>query len=173
MSDQENAGQSAELPHKSGLNGTSLAGLDAIAGEESQAFADVQQAQDKAQQHEAQAQESEAAAGWLQAVESAKDLICAPFPEAEPVWTKTRMENLAAALARCDAQYGWGGLGSILSNPLVGLALVSFPLAAGTVKAVNSAKPAKPQQVPGAIVADNMGESISVAVGPDGAPITR
>ena len=164
MSDSEQVIQSVDEPAKSGLSGDVLASLDAIAGEEAQAFVEVQQDAEQAAQQEAAQQEQEAAAGWLQAVEAAKDLICAPFQEAEPVWTNTRMENLAGALARCDAVYGWGGIGGLFSNPLVGLAIASFPLAVGTAKAINKASPPKlPKVEPGAIVPDRMGAELAPA----------
>jgi hypothetical protein len=161
MSDENAVAQSGQESEKSGLSGAALDSLGAIAGEEAQAFDDIEQDAQQAAAKDAAREEDEAAAGWLQAVDAAADMITAPFPEAESVWTKTRKENLAMALARCDAIYGWGGVGGIFGHPLVGLAIASFPLAIGTVKAINAAKPPKRQKLaPGAIMPDAMASEL-------------
>lgn len=140
--------------------------LDGIAGEEGAQAEAIQQDQDDDAAKKARAAEQEQADGWRQAVGTAKDLICSPFPEAEPVWTDERMDNLAGALARCDAAYGWGGIGGLFAHPLIGLALASFPLAVGTAKAVGEARAKKiASGAPMTIVsADPMGQAVTPAV---------
>lgn len=140
--------------------------LDGISGEEGAQAEAIKQNQDDDAEKKARAAEQEQADGWRQAVGTAKDLICSPFPEAEPVWTGERMDNLASALARCDAAYGWGGVGGLFAHPLIGLALASFPLAVGTAKAVGAARAQRlANETPMAIVsADPMGQAVTPAV---------
>lgn len=140
--------------------------LDGIAGEEgAQADAIEQEIADDAAKQQAALEQAQAD-GWRHAVGSARDLICSPFPEAEPTWTNDRMDALASALARCDAAYGWGGVGGLFNHPLICLGLASFPLAVGTARAVNAARAAKKADQPQVVVADPMG----AAVAPDMAP---
>lgn len=114
--------------------------LDQIAAEEA-AETTAAQAAETATAEAAQADEREAMFdGWRQAVNAAKDLITSALPEATPVWTAERCDNFAAALARCDEHYQWGGAGKLLSNPLVGLAVAGLPLAIGTANAYKEVK---------------------------------
>jgi len=112
------------------------AGLSSIAAEE---VAEQGQAQAEAQageQAEAEQRAQDATEGWLQAVDVAGEIIGATWPSARPVWNPAAKERLAEALARCDEAYGWGGVGAIMSHPLLGLAFAGFPLVLGTAKAV-------------------------------------
>lgn len=110
--------------------------LDAIAGEELADSQDLQAQANAAQQ----AQQEENADGWRQAVRAAGDIVTSALPEASPVWTRERMDNLGDALARCDEHYGWGGAGALLSNPLLALAVAAFPLALGTAQVYKTVK---------------------------------
>lgn len=132
-----------EKPELPGFSDIDLAALDHAAGQESSIIGELESDAEMAANKKAAAEQKESAEGWLLAVAQVKDLIVSPFPEAAPVWTDDRMENLAGALARCDAAYGWGGIGGLFQHPLIGLAVVSFPLAVGTAKAINAAKAAK------------------------------
>lgn len=113
-------------------------GLSGIAAEEATEYGAAGDAQDKADEHEAQVEQETNVEGWTKAVTMAGDVICSMFPEAGPVWSKERMGNLGAALARCDEHYDWGGVGGLLGNPLIGLAFAGFPLVAGTGKAIKA-----------------------------------
>jgi hypothetical protein len=111
-------------------------GLSGIAAEE---IAETSQAE--ADQHadetaEADQRAADATEGWLQAVDVAGEIVSATWQSARPVWNPAAKERLAEALARCDEAYGWGGVGAIMSHPLLGLALAAFPLVLGTAKAV-------------------------------------
>jgi hypothetical protein len=113
-----------------------FSGLSSIAAEE---LAETSQAE--ADQHadaaaEADRRAEDATEGWLQAVDVAGEIIGATWQSARPVWNPAAKERLAEALARCDEAYGWGGVGSIMSHPLLGLAFAAFPLVLGTAKAV-------------------------------------
>jgi hypothetical protein len=113
-----------------------FAGLSGIAEEELQENrqAEMKQGADEAAQAEERAED--AVEGWLQAVDVAGEIVAATWPSARPVWNTSAKSRLAEALARCDEAYGWGGVGAIMSHPLLGLALAAFPLAVGTAKAV-------------------------------------
>lgn len=121
----EGAGQTLEFP-----------GLSSIAAEELSEAEAGEAAALKAAEKEAANVEGDLADEYLEAVNHAADLICAPFPSAEPVWSKERKVRLAAALARCDSAYGWGGIGGFMSHPLIGLAFAGVPLAVGTARAI-------------------------------------
>lgn len=106
--------------------------LDQIAAEELAENQELAAKLEGEQQADAEQAFEQCAAGWRQAVGTAGDLITSFLPEAKPVWTDERMDNLAAALARADEAYGWGGAGELFKNPTVGLAIAGFPLAWGT-----------------------------------------
>lgn len=137
--------------------------LEGIAGEEGLQVEAVQQEQDDDTAKKARAAEQEQAEGWRQAVGMVAGIICAPFPEAGPVWSNDRMDALAGALARCDAAYGWGGVGGLFAHPLIGLAVASFPLAVGTAKAIGEARAKKEgaQAPKGVASADAMGDALA------------
>lgn len=111
-------------------------GLSSIADEELAEHSQVEEAQSAEAEAEAEQRAEDAAEGWLQAVDVAGEIISATWQSARPVWNKPAKERLAEALARCDEAYGWGGVGTIMSHPLLGLALAAFPLIVGTAKAV-------------------------------------
>ena len=112
--------------------------VDGIAAEEVAESADAAAQATAAQQAQEAQQQQENAEGWRQAVRAAGDIVTSALPEAKPVWTRERMDNLGDALARCDEVYGWGGAGNLLTHPLIGLAVAAFPLAFGTVKVVQT-----------------------------------
>ncbi|MBT2180499.1 hypothetical protein KKP06_22035 [Ralstonia pickettii] len=114
--------------------------LDGIAAEEVAESAEQAAQATAAQAAEQQQQQQENADGWRQAVRAAGDIVTSALPEAKPVWTGERMDNLGDALARCDEQYGWGGAGALFSHPLIGLAVAAFPLALGTVKVLKDVR---------------------------------
>jgi hypothetical protein len=151
-----------------------FAGLSSIADEESAELGKAQ-ADQSAQAHaEADARAEDATEGWLQAVDVAGEIIGATWPSARPVWNPPAKERLAAALARCDEAYGWGGVGAIMSHPLLGLAFAGFPLVLGTAKAVaeERRKAAVDVEARDAIkptVADPMGAAAGVPQGDQGA----
>ncbi|WP_186289121.1 hypothetical protein [Burkholderia gladioli] len=89
---------------------------------------------------EAEAALAELVSGWETAVSHGADILTSAFPALLPVWTKPRCDGLAAALARCDEHYGWGGAGALLGHPLLGLAVASAPLAIGTVQVIKVEK---------------------------------
>jgi hypothetical protein len=128
--------------------------LDLIAAEELAENQELAAKVEGAQQAEAEQAFEESAAGWRQAVATAGDLITSVLPEAKPVWTDERMDNLGAALARADEAYGWGGAGELFKNPTIGLAIAALPLAWGTgaiLKAkMDAAKLAKLRHTQGA-----------------------
>lgn len=115
---------------------STLDALREIAAEE------LREHEDIAAKVEAQAQqtiESEAAAvaaGWREALGAAREMLIAVIPPLDSVWTNPRMDALAAALGRCDQEYGWGGAGQLLGHPLFGLAVAGAPLAYGTYTTV-------------------------------------
>ncbi|MFJ1251915.1 hypothetical protein [Cupriavidus sp. CuC1] len=119
--------------------------LDNIAAEETAELAEQQGAEQAAAQAVQQQEQQDNAEGWRQAVRAAGDIVCSALPEAKPVWTGERMDNLGDALSRCDEMYGWGGAGSLFSHPLLGLAVAAFPLALGTLNTVKAVK-AKAQE---------------------------
>jgi hypothetical protein len=86
------------------------------------------------QQAEADAEMGALVAGWQEAMNHAADVITSFSAELKPIWTKDRMDNVGAALARCDAHYGWGGAAKLISHPLVGLGVAAAPVVIGTVK---------------------------------------
>jgi hypothetical protein len=111
-------------------------GLSSIADEEAAELGQGQADQHAQERAQAEARAEDATEGWLQAVDVAGEIIGATWPTARPVWNPPAKERLAQALARCDEAYGWGGVGAIMSHPLLGLALAGFPLVLGTAKAV-------------------------------------
>lgn len=124
-----------------------FAGLSGIAQEEIAQHEAAGQAQEQAEQKEAAKEEETNAQGWTKAVKMAGGVVCAALPPAGPVWTNERMENLGEALARCDEEYGWGGVGGALGHPLIGLAFAAFPLIFGTAQALKAAAKAAPVDV--------------------------
>lgn len=132
-----------QIPELSEFSIEGLESLDRAADQEASMIGELESDAEMAAAKKAAAEEKASVDGWMMAVTQVKDIVVSPFPEAAPVWTDDRMENLAAALARCDAAYGWGGIGGLFRHPLIGLAIVSFPLAVGTAKAINEAKAAK------------------------------
>jgi hypothetical protein len=114
--------------------------LDAIAAEEAQEYADHQAKQEAKQQADAESGMAELVEGWQQAMRAARDIIVSGFPQATPVWTLERMDNIGAALAACDEKYGWGGAGRLLGSPLLALAVASFPVAIGTAQLIRVEK---------------------------------
>jgi hypothetical protein len=116
------------------LNGDPVAALGAIAAEEiaeNEAVAAQIEAQ---QQAEADAEMAALVEGWQEAMKHAADVITSISPDLKPIWSAERMNNVGAALARCDAHYGWGGAAKLISHPLVGLGVASAPVVIGTVK---------------------------------------
>lgn len=85
-------------------------------------------------QAEADAEMAALVEGWQEAMKHAADVITSLSPDLKPIWSADRMENVGAALARCDAHYGWGGAAKLISHPLVGLGVASAPVVIGTVK---------------------------------------
>lgn len=71
------------------------------------------------------------------------------WPFLQPIYTPTVQEDLARAWGPVMAHYGWSA-GGILSHPLAGAALITFPIAAQTYQAfsLDSAKNKKPGKVP-------------------------
>ena len=114
-----------EFPALSGIADEEIAEQDRARGEA-----------EAGAQAEAEQRAEDATAGWLQAVDVAGEIVSATWQSARPVWNPAAKERLAEALARCDEAYGWGGVGTIMSHPLLGLALAAFPLVLGTAKAV-------------------------------------
>lgn len=113
-----------------------FASLDAIAGEEA---ADVVQEQVSAEQLEQDREEGQILASadeWRPALDMAREMLISTVPELEPVWTPPRLDKLAIAIARCDIAYGWGGAGTFMRSPLLGLAVAGFPLAVGTHRVI-------------------------------------
>lgn len=113
-----------------------FANLDAIAGEEA---ADVVQEQVSAEQLEQERQEGEiltSAGEWRPALDLAREMLVATVPELDEVWTPPRLDKLALAIARCDIEYGWGGAGTFMRSPMLGLAVAGFPIAMGTYRVV-------------------------------------
>ena len=114
--------------------------LGAIAAEELQEHAEVREAAEANAQAQADAQQAELIDGWRQAMRAARDIVVSGFPQATPVWTLERMDNIGAALAACDEKYGWGGAGRLLGSPLLALAVASFPVAIGTAQLIRVEK---------------------------------
>ncbi|MCA3780133.1 MAG: hypothetical protein IOC39_24210 [Burkholderia sp.] len=108
--------------------------LDAIAQEELDADAALAAKVEQAEADAAEAEMDALVAGYREAMRAAQDIVVSAVPGLKPVWTDDRMDNIGAALARCDAKYGWGGAGKLLSSPLVALGIASFPVAVGTVQ---------------------------------------
>jgi hypothetical protein len=113
-----------------------FSGLSSIAAEEIAETSQAEAEQRTEAAEEAEQRAEDATAGWLQAVDVAGEIVSATWQSARPVWNPAAKERLAEALARCDEAYGWGGVGTIMSHPLLGLALAAFPLVLGTAKAV-------------------------------------
>lgn len=97
-------------------------------------------AQADAQAEEAAVEQEDNADGWRQAIAYAATVVAVMIPEAGPVWNTARCDALGDALAKCDEAYGWGGVGGLISHPLIALGFASFPLVVGTAKAINAAK---------------------------------
>ncbi|MCA8115682.1 hypothetical protein [Burkholderia cepacia] len=114
--------------------------LDAIAREELDADAALAAKVEQAEADAAEAEMDALVAGYREAMRAAQDIVVSAVPGLKPVWTDDRMDNIGAALARCDAKYGWGGAGKLLSSPLVALGIASFPVAVGTVQYAKAQK---------------------------------
>ena len=148
----------------SGFSAETLASLDRAAGMESDVIGEIESDADMAAAKKARAAEREQVDGWREAVGAARDIVCSTYPEADPVWSNDRMDALAGAMARCDAIYGWGGVGGLFANPMIGLAVAAYPLAVGTAKAIGKARTlAAPDAPPGAISTDPMGQALAPA----------
>jgi hypothetical protein len=111
-----------------------VSALDAIAAEEIAENEAVAAEIEANAQAEADAAMAELVAGWQEAMNHAADVATSIAQELKPIWTKERMNNVGAALARCDAHYGWGGAAKLISHPLVGLGVAAAPVVIGTVK---------------------------------------
>jgi hypothetical protein len=85
-------------------------------------------------QADADAEMAELVDGWQTAMRHAADIVTSAADGLKPVWTHERMDAIGAALARCDAHYGWGGAGKLISHPLVAVGVASAPVVIGTVK---------------------------------------
>jgi hypothetical protein len=101
----------------------------------------AEQVEQEADAAAAQAQEAASVAAdltheWRGALEMARELLVSVVPPLDPVWSPPRLDKLAAALARCDQEYGWGGTGAVLGHPLFGLAVAGAPLGWGTYQVV-------------------------------------
>ncbi|RKT99556.1 hypothetical protein C7H84_30230 [Burkholderia sp. Nafp2/4-1b] len=141
--------------------------LDAIRQEEQDENESIRL---KTEQAEQDAEEAEMAAlveGWREAMRAAADLVTSAVPGLKPVWSAERMDNIGAALARCDAKYGWGGAGEVFKSPLVALGIASFPVAIGTVQ---YAKVAKAQAQAAALAARRAQAHLEGAPLPPGQP---
>ncbi|MBU9401621.1 hypothetical protein KTE13_17945 [Burkholderia multivorans] len=114
--------------------------LDAIRQEEQDENEAVRVKTEQAEQDAAEAEMAALVEGWREAMHAAADLVTSAVPGLKPVWTDERMDNIGAALARCDAKYGWGGAGEVFKSPLVALGIASFPVAIGTVQYAKVAK---------------------------------
>lgn len=110
------------------------AALAAIAGEEIAENEAVAAAIEAQQQAEADAIMAELVEGWQTAMRHAADVVTSAADGLKPVWTNDRMDAIGAALARCDAHYGWGGAGKLLGHPVVAVAVASAPVVIGTIK---------------------------------------
>ncbi|MBH9680843.1 hypothetical protein [Burkholderia cepacia] len=114
--------------------------LDAIAREELDADAALAAKVEQAEADAAEAEMDALVAGYREAMRAAQDIVVSAVPGLKPVWTDDRMDNIGTALARCDAKYGWGGAGKLLSSPLVALGIASFPVAIGTAQYAKTQK---------------------------------
>lgn len=106
--------------------------LDQIKGEELAENEELRASVEAEQQAQLDGERAKLVGGWQQAMQDARDIVASAFPQLGAVWTKDRMDNIGAALARCDEHYGWGGAGKLIGHPLAGLAVASFPVALGT-----------------------------------------
>ncbi|WP_322084088.1 hypothetical protein [Burkholderia sp. BCC1972] len=143
--------------------------LDAIAREELDADAALAAKVEQAEAEAAEAEMDALVAGYREAMRAAQDIVVSAVPGLKPVWTDERMDNIGAALARCDAKYGWGGAGKLLSSPLVALGIASFPVAVGTAQYAKAQKIAAQRA---ALVARAAAAQADVAPGVVG-PATR
>lgn len=119
--------------------------LEAIRQEELTENDELRAKVEQAEQDAIDAEMDALVEGWREAMHAAADLVTSAVPGLKPVWTDERMDNIGAALARCDAKYGWGGAGEVFKSPLVALGIASFPVAIGTVQYAKAAKAAAQQ----------------------------
>jgi len=157
--------QTIENQPQDGQPALEFPGLSSIANEEAAETVQLEAEQVAGQQAEAEARAEDETAGWLQAVDVAGEIISATWQSARPVWNPPAKERLAAALAHCDAVYGWGGVGSIMSHPLLGLAFAAFPLVIGTAKAVAEERRLAAVEVEAREVVKPNGDPMAAAAG--------
>jgi hypothetical protein len=81
---------------------------------------------------EAESMLADIAHEWRGALEAGRVLLVELVPELDPVWSPARLDTLSVALARCDQEYGWGGVAEVAKSPLVALAVAGGPIAWGT-----------------------------------------
>ncbi|MEX3955897.1 hypothetical protein [Trinickia sp. EG282A] len=114
--------------------------LGAIAAEElaeNEALAARVEADAQAQ---ADAEHALLVVGWQKAMRQAAGIVTAWFKDLKPIWTDEQMDGIGAALADCDAYYGWGGAGRLMGHPLVTLGVAAAPVAVGTYAWVQERK---------------------------------
>lgn len=140
--------------------------LAALAQEELDADAALAQKVEQAEADAEQAQMDALVAGYQEAMRAAQDIVVSAVPGLKPVWTEERMDNIGAALARCDAKYGWGGAGQLLSSPLVALGIASFPVAIGTAQYVKAEKIAQQRAALAARAAAAQADMAPGVIGP-------
>jgi hypothetical protein len=114
--------------------GDTVSALGAIAAEEIAEDAALAAKIEAEAQAEVEAEMAALIAGWQEAMNHAADVVTSFSGDLKTIWTKDRMDNVGAALARCDAHYGWGGAAKLISHPLVGLGVAAAPVVIGTVK---------------------------------------
>jgi hypothetical protein len=110
-------------------------GIDLLAEIANEEIAEQAEAQAKtvaAEAAEAENTLADIAHEWRGALEAGRVLLVEMIPELDPVWSPPRLDKLSVALARCDQEYGWGGVGELAKSPLVALAVAGGPIAWGT-----------------------------------------
>jgi hypothetical protein len=121
--------------------------LDAIAGEEAQAVAQQTVTAEEVAEQQLQTAIAQGADEWRPLLDLGREMLVATVPELDGVYTPSRLDKLAVALAHCDIAYGWGGAAQFARSPLLGLGIAAFPLAVGTYRVVkpklDAAKAAK------------------------------
>ncbi len=106
--------------------------LDQIAQEELTEQASMAAKEQAAEVAEAESTLADIAHEWRGALEAARVLLVEMIPPLDPVWSPPRLDKLSVALARCDQEYGWGGVGELAKSPLVALAVAGGPIAWGS-----------------------------------------
>ena len=121
--------------------------LAEIAQEEMSEHADIAAKVLAAEAATIESEAADVAAGWREALGTARELLIAVIPPLDPVWSNPRLDALAAALGRCDQAYGWGGAGKLLGHPLFGLAIAGAPIGWGTYQVVKPIMDEKKKQI--------------------------